>query len=221
MLESAIAAAKQIFTPPFRGVLFKSLGLTLLLLALIWAGLHRLAAGLAFGDHPWMTWAVNLLLNGGLVVLLAFLIGPVSLIVAGFFLDDLAAIVESEIYPPDRTGRAITLGQSMQLTLRFALISALANVVALLLLLVPGVNAIAFFLANGYLFGREYFALAATRFRTLREADDMRRRFTLELFLAGLLIAVFVATPGLNLFTPLFGVAFMVRVHKRLSRDLA
>jgi len=41
------------------------------------------------------------------------------------------------------------------------------------------------------------------------------------LFVAGLFIAIFVATPGLNLLTPLFATAFMVRVHKKLSPDLA
>ena len=33
-------------------------------------------------------------------------------------------------------------------------------------------------------------------------------------------IAGFVATPGLNLLTPLFATAFMVRIHKALSPDL-
>jgi CysZ protein len=34
MLEAALASLRQILTPPFRSVLYKSLGLTLLLLAL-------------------------------------------------------------------------------------------------------------------------------------------------------------------------------------------
>jgi uncharacterized protein involved in cysteine biosynthesis len=35
-------------------------------------------------------------------------------------------------------------------------------------------------------------------------------------FIAGLFIAAFVSIPILNLATPLFGMAFMVHVHKRL-----
>ena len=34
----------------------------------------------------------------------------------------------------------------------------------------------------------------------------------------GLFIAAFVSIPVLNLATPLFGVAFMVHLHKRLAR---
>ncbi|HEY3640960.1 MAG TPA: cysteine biosynthesis protein CysZ, partial [Xanthobacteraceae bacterium] len=36
-------------------------------------------------------------------------------------------------------------------------------------------------------------------------------------FLAGMFIAAFVSIPILNLATPLFGMAFMVHMHKRLS----
>jgi uncharacterized protein involved in cysteine biosynthesis len=36
-------------------------------------------------------------------------------------------------------------------------------------------------------------------------------------FLGGLIIAAFVAIPIVNLATPLFGMAFMVHMHKQLS----
>ena len=77
----------------------------------------------------------------------------------------------------------------------------------------------AFLLANAYLFGREYFALAATRFRSPAESDDLRQHNSAKIFFAGLFIAGFVMTPGLNLLPPLFGTAFMVRVHKMLSSE--
>ena len=53
------------------------------------------------------------------------------------------------------------------------------------------------------------------------EANALRERYALPLFLAGLFIAAFVATPGLIVLTPLFGVAFMSRVYKKLARDRA
>lgn len=155
--------------------------------------------------------------GAGLIVILAFLIAPVSLLVAGLFLDDLAEIVETEIDPEGEKGRAPPAGQAILMALRFSLVAASVNLLALLLLFVPGVNAIAFLLANAYLLGREYFELAAIRFRPSEEARELRRRHSPRLFLAGLCIAAFVAVPGLNLLTPLFGVAFMVRMHKLLA----
>jgi CysZ protein len=219
MLAAAIDSLRQILTPPFRAVLLKSLGLTLLLLAAAWAGLDRLALSLVAVEHPLLHSVLAFATGAGLVILLAFLIGPVSILVAGFFVDDLALIVEREVYR-GVCGKPVEPIEAIAMTLRFSLVSLVVNLVALLLLLVPGVNVVAFFCANAYLFGREYFALAATRFRRRRDAEDLRQHNSLSIFLAGLFIAGFVATPGLNLLTPLFATAFMVRVHKMLSPDL-
>ena len=45
----------------------------------------------------------------------------------------------------------------------------------------------------------------------------MRKQNAGLVFTAGLVIAAFVSIPIVNLATPLFGMAFMVHMHKRLS----
>ena len=55
------------------------------------------------------------------------------------------------------------------------------------------------------------------RFRSPAEARQLRKANQSTVFLAGLFIAAFVSIPILNLATPLFGTAFMVHMHKRLS----
>jgi CysZ protein len=215
MFEAALAALREIFSPPFRTVLFKSLGMTLVLLALAWVGLDRLALSYTLAPHPWLQLALAYATGIGLLILLAFLIGPISVIVAGLFLDDLADEVEADLYPNGPRGVAIPATQAILMSLRFAVVSLGVNLVALLLLLVPGLNAAAFLFANAYLLGREYFLFAATRFLPFAEAQAMRRRYAFPLFLAGLFIAAFVAVPGLNILTPLFGVAFMARIFRR------
>jgi CysZ protein len=82
---------------------------------------------------------------------------------------------------------------------------------------VAGAGFIAFFVATAWLLGREYFQLAAMRFRTPAEAKAMRKHNAGRVFTAGLVIAAFVSIPIVNLATPLFGMAFMVHMHKRLS----
>src|SRR5438270_8451787 len=106
MLDDALAAFRQILTPPFRAVLIKTLGLTLLLLALIWLGLDRLVVHFIAVPYPWLATVLSILTGVGLFIGLAFLLAPTSSLVAGFFLDELAEIVEREIYPPDGVGRA-------------------------------------------------------------------------------------------------------------------
>jgi CysZ protein len=89
----------------------------------------------------------------------------------------------------------------------------------LVMLFVPGIGFVAWYVANAYLLGREYFELAAMRFRSSQEARAMRRYFAGTVFMAGLIIAGFVAVPILNLATPLFAAALMARLHKRLERQ--
>lgn len=217
MFDAALAALREIVSPPFRNVLFKSLGMTFLFLALAWVGLDKLALSYVAVNHPWLQVALTYATGVGLFILLAFFIGPISVLVAGLFLDDLADVVEADLYPPGEGGEAIPASQAILMGARFAVVSAGVNILALFLLLVPGLNAVAFLLANAYLLGREYFLFAATRFRSLEEAMEMRRRYAPQLFFAGLFIAVFVATPGLNVLTPLFGVAFMSRIYRMLA----
>lgn len=219
MFDAALASLREILSPPFRNVLFKSLGMTFLLLALAWVGLDKLALAYISVDHPWLQLALTYATGVGLFVFLAFLIGPISVLVTGLFLDDLADVVEADLYPPGERGAAIPVSQAIMMGVKFAAVSAVVNFLALLLLLLPGINAVAFLLANAYLLGREYFLFAATRFRSHEEATELRRRYAPQLFLAGLFMAAFVVTPGLNVLTPLFGVAFMSRIHKMLSPE--
>jgi CysZ protein len=216
MLDDAFAALRQILAPPFRAVLIKTLGLTLLLLAVVWIGLDRLVVHFIAVPYPWLATILSVATGVGLFVGLAFLLAPASSLVAGFFLDELAEVVEREIYPPDGIGRPLPAGDAIWLATKFAFVSALVNFLALMLLLVPGINAVAFFAANAYLLSREFFELAALRYRPLEEVRLLRRRYQLRLFIAGLLIAAFLAVPILNLLTPLFGTAFMVRLHRRI-----
>jgi CysZ protein len=229
MLDDALAAMSQIFTPPFRAVLWKTLALTLALLGLVWIALHKLlVAGLAF-PHAWAnSWAVSWamtalsLIGGvGLVAGLAFLVTPVSFLVAGYFFDELAEAVELTLAPDEAPGRALAFTDSLRLSVKFAAVSLIVNAVALLLLLVPGINAAAFFGANAYLSGRGYFELAAARHLPFAEVRRLRKVNELRLFGAGLVIAALLAVPIVNLLTPLFGTAFMVRIASKIMRDAA
>lgn len=221
MLDAATAAAAQIFTPPFRKVLWKTLALTLALLALAWVALEKLIVALLAlpiaAPYPWVTTVLTIIGGAGLVIGLAFLVTPVSFVVAGLFFDELAEHVEIELDPAG-AGRAMPLGDAAWVAAQFAAVALVVNLVALLLLFVPGVNALAFFGANAYLFGRGYFELAALRHLPAPEVARLRRANELQLFVAGLVMAGMLAIPFVNLLTPLFGTAFMVRIADSIMR---
>ena len=228
ILDAARAAGAHLFSPSFRGVFFKTIGLTLLLLVAIWFGLSGVIEWLAgpwfealFSGAPgWAHWlGILAAIAGGIALALglALLIAPVTAVISGFFLDDVADLVEKTAYPSDPPGRPLPALRSIVLSLKFLGIVVVGNLLALALLLVPGVNIGAFFIVNGYLIGREFFEFAAMRFRTEEGAKALRRAHAGTVFLGGLVIAAFMAVPLLNLLSPLFACAMMVHLHKAIS----
>ncbi|GJE62494.1 sulfate transporter family protein [Methylobacterium trifolii] len=225
LIQSALAALRQTFSPPLRAILWKSLGLTLGLLLLVWLGLTRLIQWFQASHHisaqyPLLDSLAYFLAGFGLFVALAYVMPAVSILVAGFFLDDAAEIVERTDFPDDPPGQALPLATAMLYALRFGGLTLLVNLAALVIFLVPVVGIAAFFAANAYLLSREYFEMAAARFRPLDEAAAMRRDFSATTLAAGCLLAGMMVVPVVNLLTPLFGIALMVHVHKRLARRL-
>jgi len=141
----------------------------------------------------------------------------ITSLVASVFVDEVADHVEREHYPAERPGMALPLGRAVPEGIKTALLTIVVYLIALPFVFVAGAGFIAFFVATAWLLGREYFELAAMRFRPPAEAKAMRRDNAAIVFTAGLVIAAFVSIPIVNLATPLFGMAFMVHLHKRLS----
>src|SRR5687767_9204416 len=151
MLAAASLAFRDILSPPFRGVLLKSLALTLALLAVLWALVAWLLARLV--TLPWegLDTAFSVLTGVGLLVGLAFLVAPVTALFAGLFLDDIAEIAERTHYPDEPVGRPQPVVASLATSLRFLGAVILVNAIALPLVLVVGFGFFVFLLANGYL----------------------------------------------------------------------
>lgn len=217
-LKAALKALRQLPDPGFRRVLLRALLLTLGLLAgfglLAWWGLSALAAI----DMGWLDLVVELLLALGLLVGAVFLIFPVAALLIGLFLDEVAQRVEARHYPGDPPGRELSWGRSLTTALRFMLVVIGVNLLLLpLYFLLPGVNVVVFYLVNGYLLGREYFELVAYRHLPAAAVHRLRRRSRGRLLLAGLIVAIPLSVPIVNLLVPLFATAFMVHVFKALA----
>lgn len=217
MLGDAAAAMRQILTPPFRRALLSILAITLAILVVVSLGLHELLGRLAAPSSGWLAVVLSVVEGLGLVLAAVFLVAPVSALVAGFFVDDLAEHVERTLDPAGRPGRPLPIGRAVLLSARFSILSLAVMLIALALLLVPAVNGIAFLAANAYLAGRQYFEFAALRFRSDDEVAALLRAHPGTVYGAGFCIALMLAVPLLNLLTPLFGTALMVRVHRRLA----
>ena len=222
MIGLARLAINDVFSPPFRTILFKSLGLTFALLIAGWFGLEALVSTQVELSIGWLDTALEVLAGLALFVGAVFLIVPVTALVAGLYLDHIAALVERTHYPGEREGTELPVMEAATTAITFALFVVGVNLVAILLILIiPGLNFALLFLVNAYLIGREYFELAARRYRSAEDAKFTRKRHSTEVFLAGLLIAGLLAVPILNLVAPLFATSLMVHLHKKISHEEA
>jgi uncharacterized protein involved in cysteine biosynthesis len=232
MLDAAIKALAQILSPPMRSILWRSIGLALVLITVLSIGLQRLLSWMASSGEGWaeamlgpgfhtplnvLAWILSIMAGFGVVFGAILLMPAITSLVASVFVDEVADQVELEHYPAERPGTALPLGLAITEGVKTALLTILVYLMALPFVFVAGLGFIAFFIATAWLLGREYFELAAMRFRSPADAKAMRKDNATMIFVAGLLIAAFVSIPIVNLATPLFGMALMVHLHKRLS----
>jgi CysZ protein len=233
MLGAAAQALSQMFSPPFRAVLLKSIGLALLLIVIAGIGLNHVlnvltgagegAAENALGPNSHIPLAVltsilSIAASLSIVAGSVLLMPAVTALVASFFVDDIAIEAERGCYPNEPVGKPLPLLRAVIEGVRTALLAIVVYLVALPFLLFAGFGALIFFFCTAYILGREYFELAAMRYRPPAEAKALRRENHGTVFVAGMIIAAFVSIPIVNLATPLFGMAFMVHVHKRVAR---
>ena len=78
MIADAFAAFADMFAPASRTALWKSLGATAALLALLWAALDMVIVGHIALATPWLATLLSILTGVGLFVALAFLVAPVA-----------------------------------------------------------------------------------------------------------------------------------------------
>ena len=231
MIDAAVKALVQMFSPPFRWVLLKSSGLALGLIVLFAIALHRLLVWLATAGANWVesmfgvsapapisifVWVLSVAAGIGVIVGSVFLMPAVTALLGSFFVDDIALEVERTHYPTEPVGTPLPLPRAVLQGAKTALLAILIYLIAVPFLLVAGAGAVIFFLASAYLLGREYFELAAMRHQPIAEAKRLRKTHQSTVFLAGILIAAFVSIPIVNLATPLFATALMVHVHHRI-----
>lgn len=218
MLSAAIKALKQVLSPPFRAVLWKSLGLTLVLFVALWAAVLFGLSWLTLTPWPWLDTIIDIIAGIGTLVLLVVLIGPVTAMFAGLFLDDIAGRVERVHYPGDPPGKELAMGPALLTAVQFAVVILLVNLLVLPTFLI-GVGVLAMVVANAYLLGREFFEMVAMRHMPMRRAKELRKDNAGRVFAAGFIPAALALLPLANLLLPLFATAYMVHIFKLVAAE--
>jgi len=221
VFQVAAKSIEQLFSPKFRVVLFKSLGLTIVVFVVLWISLQAALAKFLILSYGWMETIVVILAGLGLFAGMFLLLLPITAFVATFFIDEIAEAVEERHYPDDPAGREMPVVQGLVIAAKFTVSIIAINILVLLVAFIPGINLVVFYGGNGYLLGREYFELCALRHLPHDKVVELRRKNRSRVWLSGVLIAIVATIPLVNLFAPLFATALMVHTFKAVCRKPA
>ena len=226
ILDAFFRSLGQLSDPRFRRVFLTGIALTLLLLIGASAGFVWLI-GWVVGDQTTLPligevrW-LNDLASWGSAILLAllsvFLMVPVASAITSMFLETVAQAVEDEHYPQLGPAQSVPFGDALRDTINFLGVLLAANLVALVLYVIFAPFApFIFWGLNGFLLGREYFTLAAMRRVGRKRARELRSRFRIRIWIAGILMAVPLSVPLLNLLIPILGAATFTHLFHQLA----
>ena len=228
ILSSFIAALGQFADPRFRRVLFIGIGLTVALLIAVTAGFLGLLQWIV-GDETTLpligqvTWLNDLLTwssLGVMLILSVFLMVPVASAITSMFLEDVAEAVEDRHYPHIPPATRIGFYEGHVDTLNFLGVIIGANILALFAYAIFAPFALFIFWGlNGFLLGREYYTLAAMRRVGREQAKALRKRHFLTIWAAGILMAMPLTIPLINLVIPILGAATFTHIFHRLPHS--
>ena len=230
IFQSFGLAVGQLSDARFRRVFLIGIGLSLALLIGVTAGFSWFIEWVTpeqawlpiLGEVRWL----NDLLSWGAVFLLAFLsiflMVPVASAITSMFLDDVADAVESEHYPDLPPATRASFGDALRDTVNFLGVLIGANLLAIVLYLLFAPAAIFIFWAlNGFLLGREYYTMAAMRRVGRKRAIELRRNNFGTIWIAGILMAMPLSVPLLNLLIPILGAAAFTHLFHLLPQGEA
>lgn len=221
-------AMGQMGDPRFNRVLGLGVGLTVALLVAVYA-VFMIVVDWIMPDQftiPFIgtiEWIDNLVSWASAILMIwfsTFLMAPVASAFTGLFLEDVAAAVEDTHYGHLPRAAPIPFAEGVKDALGFLGVMIVANLVALLFYMVFTVfSPLIFWSLNGYLLGREYFQLVAMRRLGREGARKLRARHGLVIWLAGILMAMPLSVPIVNLFIPVLGVATFTHLFHRLQTE--
>lgn len=213
--ESLALPLGQLGDRGFTGPLLKGLGSAVLAFAaLTW--LADLGIASLAGGTSWIATLLGVL--GGLAVIVAawWLFLPVMLALAGLFSDATAAAVERRHYPHLPPARGASLAAQGWFNVALGARVLLLNLVLLpVLLFLPPLGAVLFWLVAAVFLGRGFFEGVAQRRMSVAQARALRRHRNPAVLAVGAVLATMALIPVLNLLVPVYGAAAMTHLLHR------
>lgn len=214
LLNAFAKAFSQLSDRSIRRVVWISLAITAAVFIALFAVMGFLLTHTALFRIGWLDTIVDVLGGVATLVLTWLLFPAVVSSFVGLFLERVAEAVERRHYPFLGPAREASLSEVIATTLKFLGVMVAMNLVLLIFLLFPPVFPFVFYAVNGYLLGREYSELVALRRCDMAEMRSFRDTRRGQLFVAGLVIALLLTVPFVNLLAPVVGTAAMVHLFE-------
>jgi uncharacterized protein involved in cysteine biosynthesis len=219
MLHALNLAVAQLADRNFRRPLLLGVAGAALIFAGLWAGVWMLLTHTHLFETGWLNTGVAALGELAAVGLAILLYPAVAAALISLFLDQVVEAVESRHYPGLPPPRRVGWGEQVKSAIRLLLVALVLNLLVLPLYFLPPINLLVFYALNGYILGREYFELVASRRLDPPAVRRAWRDHRLGATAMGAVIAFLSTLPLINLAAPLVGVAAMT--HQLVSWGVA
>lgn len=215
MLSAFVKGIDQLSDRATRKYLWFSIISALITFVLLWSAVGWLLRETSISNIGWLEGAIDLLGGIATLALTWFLFPATVSAVIGLFLDQVADCVEKRHYPNLPTAAGLPLGESIVMSMKFLGILISLNILMLPFLFLGPLFPFVFYLVNGYLLGREYFELVASRRLPPAEVTKLRKARQGSVMAVGVVIAFALTVPVVNLLMPVVATSAMVHLFER------
>ena len=216
MLIAFLKSFSQVWEKQTRNTLYLCILLTTILLVILWSFSTYLLLEIKFLKVGWLE-AVFDTLGIFTIIIITWLSLPIILSsIVSLFLNKIALDVERIHYPKLPTPIQPPFIQIIWSTVKFISILIILNLFILVIsFLLPILFPFVFLIINGYLIGREYFELIASRRIPIKEISKLRKRQSTKLLITGVILTLFMSIPFINLIVPIVATSVMVHMFEK------
>jgi len=215
MINAFIKGINQLSDKATRKYLWFSILSALITFIALWSVIGWVLAETSISEIGWLESIVDILGGVATLALTWFLFPATVSAVIGLFLDQVAECVESRHYPGLPEAHGLPIGEGIFMSLKFVGILVVLNILMLPFLFLGPIFPIIFYLVNGYLLGREYFELVASRRLSPSEVTKLRKARQGGVLMMGIIIAFSLTIPLVNLLMPVVATSAMVHLFER------
>ena len=215
MISAFIKGIDQLSDKATRKYLWFSILAALVTFAVLWTVIGWLLRETSISEIGWLEDIIDFLGAAATLVLTVFLFPATVSAVIGLFLDQVADCVERRHYPALPAANGQSVGEAVVMSAKFLGVLIVLNILMLPFLFLGPLFPFVFYLVNGYLLGREYFELVASRRLSQKDVTALRKARQGSVMMVGVVIAFTLTIPLINLLMPVVATSAMVHLFEK------